>query len=72
MAEKDKMLVAYEDGALEGIAAIRSFLKYQGANRDYMHKAKAGAVLAGGYTRLRATLANEASIRLALAKSGKA
>lgn len=64
----DRMLSAFEEAALEGLAAIRAFLKYQGTNKDYLHKAKAGSVVAAGYTRLRATMANEESLRQAANK----
>lgn len=43
---------------------MREFLTYQGDNKAYLNRAKAGAVAMGSYARLRATIANEAQIKI--------
>ena len=67
--DKDKVRQEFEETALLGCKAVRAFLTYQGANKDYMHKARAGAVAMGSYARLRATMATEQALTLAFAKS---
>lgn len=54
----------FEETALMGCRAVREFLTYQGDNRTYLNRAKAGAVAMGAYARLRATRANERQIDL--------
>lgn len=62
--QKEDILIDLEDTARLGLKAIRAFLSYQGGNPDYYQKARVGAVPVSGYTRLRATMANEESNRL--------
>lgn len=58
------VLEEFEETALAGCKAVREFLTYRGSNKEYLNRAKAGAVAMGSYSRLRATMANEAQIRL--------
>ncbi len=60
----DNVLGEFEQTALMGCKAVREFLTYSGDNKAYLNRAKAGAVAMGSYARLRATMANEAQIRL--------
>lgn len=64
----DNVRKQFEEVALEGCKAVKAFLAYQGSNKDYFHKAKAGAVAMGSYARLRATMANERALELATIK----
>ncbi len=66
--EATTVLREFEDTALMGCKAVREFLLYSGDNKNYLNRAKAGAVAMGSYARLRATMANEASIRLVEAR----
>ena len=54
----------FEETAVLGCKAVREFLIYQGTNKQFYDRAKVGAVAMGSYARLRATLANETSLRL--------
>jgi hypothetical protein len=54
----DKLMDALEEGAVDGVKALRAFLTYQGDNPTYEKKAKAGAALVGGYTRAFASQTN--------------
>ena len=65
---QDKALGEFEETALIGAKRVREFLNYQGRDKDYWHKAKAGATAMSAYSRLRATIANEESLRLAANK----
>lgn len=67
-AQKEDILTDLEDTTKMGTKAIRQFLTYQGGNPDYYHKARVGAAAVSGYTRLRATIANEESNRLSALK----
>lgn len=58
------VLKEFEETALQGCRAVRQFLTYQGSNKEYLDRAKVGAVAMGSYARLRATAANEQQIRL--------
>lgn len=58
------VLKEFESTALMGCKAVREFLTYQGSNKEYLNRAKAGAVAMGSYSRLRATLANEKQIAI--------
>lgn len=58
------VLKEFEQTALMGCKAVREFLTYQGDNKNYLNRAKAGAVAMGSYSRLRATMANEKQIAL--------
>lgn len=58
------VLQEFEEVALQGCRAIKEFLTYRGNNKEYLNRAKVGAVAMGSYARLRATLANEAQIKL--------
>lgn len=60
----DAVRKEFEETALMGCKAVRAFLTYQGNNKDYRDKAKAGAVAMGSYSRLRATMANETALTL--------
>jgi hypothetical protein len=62
--DKDDVLEEFKMTALMGCKAVREFLTYQGENKAYLNRAKAGAVAMGSYARLRATLANEQQIAL--------
>jgi len=61
---KPSVLEEFEETALQGCRAVREFLTYRGGNKEYLNRAKAGAVAMGSYARLRATIANEAQIKL--------
>ena len=61
---KDEVLGEFESTALLGAKKVREFLNYQGENKDYLHKAKVGAMTMGSYSRLRATMANERALDL--------
>jgi hypothetical protein len=65
---KDAVKQEFEETALLGCKAVRAFLNYQGDNKVYALKARAGAVAMGSYARLRATMANEQALALATAK----
>jgi hypothetical protein len=65
----DKLMDALEEGALEGVKALRAYLVYQGDNPVYEKKGKAGAALVTGYTRAFASQTNRAAIRLASQKN---
>lgn len=54
----------FEETALIGNKAVREFLNYRGNNKEYLNRAKVGAVAMGTYARLRATLANESQLRM--------
>ena len=68
----DQVRKEFEETALLGCKAVRAFLAYQGNNRDYRDKAKAGAVAMGSYSRLRATIANETALAMMASKAQKA
>lgn len=61
--EKDKVVKEFEDTALIGAKAVREFLTYQGGNKTYFDKARVGGTAMSAYSRLRATVANEESLR---------
>jgi hypothetical protein len=61
----EKLMSALEEGALEGVKALRAFLVYQGDNPLYEKRAKAGAALVTGYTRAFASETNRAAVELA-------
>ncbi len=61
----EKLMTALEEGALEGVKALRAFLTYQGDNPQYEKRAKAGAALVTGYTRAFASETNRAAVELA-------
>ena len=67
----DKLMDALEEGAMEGVKALRAYLAYQGDNPMYEKKGKAGAALVTGYTRAFASQTNRAAIRLAAEKSSQ-
>lgn len=69
---KEKVLEDYEETALLGNKHIRAFLTYQGSNKDYERKARVGCIASNGYTRLRATMANELALKMASARNGQA
>lgn len=58
------VLTEFEETALLGAKKVREFLNYEGDNKQYMNRAKVGAVAMGSYARLRATLANERQLEL--------
>lgn len=64
-----EVIKEFEETALMGCKAVREFLTYSGEKREYLYRAKAGAVAMSSYARLRATLANERSIALAEKKN---
>lgn len=69
MNENRTVLSEFEETALMGARAVRAFLTYQGTqNKDYFAKARVGAVAMSSYGRLRATMANEAALKLAATK----
>jgi len=71
-AISDKTLDEFETTAIEGAKRIRAFFAYEGTtNKTYMDKAKIGAVVIGGYARLRASETNRMSIEAAAAKKVK-
>lgn len=61
---KPNVIAEFEETAVLGSKAVRAFLTYQGANRDYFNKARVGVGAMGSYARLRATMANEQALRL--------
>ena len=65
----DNVRKEFEETALLGCKAVREFLTYQGDNKKYGLKARAGAVAMGSYSRLRATMANEKALALAVRKA---
>lgn len=67
----DNVRKEFEETALMGCKAVREFLTYQGSNKVYSLKARAGAVAMGSYSRLRATMANEVALELASMKALK-
>jgi hypothetical protein len=62
----EKLMTALEEGAFEGIKALRAFLAYQGSNKDYERRAKAGAALVTGYTRAFASETNRVAVESAV------
>lgn len=64
----DELMSALEQGAFEGVKALRAFLKYEGDNPRYEKHAKAGAALVTGYTRAFASETNRAAVELARQK----
>lgn len=60
----DNVRREFEETALLGCKAVREFLAYEGSNKLFALKARAGAVAMGSYSRLRATMANEEQLRL--------
>lgn len=64
-----KVIDEFEEVAILGCKAVKAFLAYQGSNKDYFHKARAGAMAMGSYSRLRATMANEEALRLMASKN---
>lgn len=68
----DNLMTALEEGALEGIKALRAFLAYQGENKDYERKAKAGAALVTGYTRAFASETNRVAVEIAVTRMREA
>lgn len=60
----NKLMDEYEETALLGCKAVREFLVYSGEKKEYLNRAKVGAVAMGSYARLRATVANERQISL--------
>ena len=60
----EKVVNAHEELALEGIKAMRAYLAYEGQNKQYLSKAKVGAVGVTAYVRLRATESNRMQIEL--------
>ena len=64
----DNLMTALEEGALEGVKALRAFLAYQGENPAYEKKGKAGAALVTGYTRAFASETNRLAVELARTK----
>lgn len=68
---KASVLNEFEEAAVMGAKAVRAFLAYQGSNnRDYFLRGRVGAGAMGAYSRLRATMANEAALRLAASRKG--
>lgn len=61
----DDIRAEFEEVAVIGCKAVREFLGYRGANREYFDRARVGAVAMSTYARLRATMANEEALRLA-------
>lgn len=59
----DKVVKEFEDTALLGAKAVREFLTYQGTNKVYFDKARVGGTSMSAYARLRATVANEESLK---------
>lgn len=63
------VLTEFEKAALEGLSKIRAFWDSQAETKSKaMEDARLGASTIGSYTRLRATMANEQAIELALTK----
>lgn len=60
-----------EDVAREGLRAMREYLAYQGANKDYLLKAKVGGTAVASYTRHYASLTNREMLRLATERKTK-
>ncbi len=65
----DEFIATSQDLALESMKAMSAFLKYQGENQQYYHKAKVAAVGLTNYVRLRATENNRMMVEIA-AKRG--
>ena len=63
MEERERILVEWEEAALEGARAIKAFLVYQGHNREYFLKARTGGTAGQVYSRIRATKSHEESLR---------
>jgi len=59
------LMTALEEGAMDGVKALRAFLKYEGNTPIYEKKAKAGAALVTGYTRAFASQTNRAAVEMA-------
>lgn len=54
--------------AMEGAKQIKAFFAYQGEDRTYLQKAKLGAAVITGYSRLRASETNRMAVELASAR----
>lgn len=67
----DDVRKEFEETALMGCKAVKAFLTYQGDNKVFALKARAGAVAMGSYSRLRATMANERALDLMTEKQAK-
>jgi hypothetical protein len=68
-ALSDKTLDTLEDVAMEGAKHLKAFFTYQGANANYLTKAKLGATAIAGYARIRASETNRMSVELAYQKA---
>ena len=67
-AISDERIEVFEDVAVEAVAQIRAYFKYQGDDPRYMQKAKAAAAVIGAYSRLRASETNRMAVDLASGK----
>lgn len=54
--------------AREGTKHLLAFLNYGGTNKDYLHKAKIGAVLVSSYVKHYASQTNREMVKLAIEK----
>lgn len=68
----DERIEALEDLAIESIAHIRAFFKYQGKDPIYLQKAKQAATVIGTYGRIRASETNRMAVELAARRRGEA
>lgn len=64
----DDFIDESEELARQSMKAMSAFLKYQGENQQYYHKAKVAAVGLTNYVRLRATENNRAMVEIASAR----
>lgn len=72
MASTKSVVREFEDTSVAGAAAVREYLTYRGANKEYFNRARVGAASMGAYARLRATVANERALAIAAARIGPA
>lgn len=56
--QKQSLVDALEEEAVEQLDVIRAYRTYQGTNPDYKHRAKTAIGVIGAYVRLRATIEN--------------
>ena len=61
---KDDRIEELEDVAMESVAQLRAFFKYQGNDQRYLQKAKLATGMIGAYARLRASETNRMAVEL--------
>jgi hypothetical protein len=64
----DDFLEQAEQLAVESMSAMKAFLKYQGDNPTYYHRAKVAAAGLTNYVRLRATETNRVDVESAVGR----